>query len=160
MNQLCPALNKDNWSPQEDAILVQQQRVYGNVWARIAQFLPGRSPNSVKNRWSWLSRHAVASALALRMIPAVVPRPPPPRIVLPEFARGVDLTAPADFQWQHGSPVIADAGPPPAFSDPTDFGGFFGFRAALSDADGVDDATDRGGRDPENAPADWETWSF
>ena len=69
INQLCPALNKDNWTPQEDAILIQQQRIHGNFWTKIAQFLPGRSSNNVKNRWSWLSRHRVPSTLAAQMIP-------------------------------------------------------------------------------------------
>jgi hypothetical protein len=57
IHQICPSLNKENWTPREDAILIQQQRLHGNSWAKIAQFLPGRSSNNIKNRWSWLSRH-------------------------------------------------------------------------------------------------------
>ncbi|OHT08026.1 hypothetical protein TRFO_23652 [Tritrichomonas foetus] len=72
INQLCPALNKDNWTPQEDAILIQQQRIHGNFWTKIAQFLPGRSSNNVKNRWSWLSRHRVPSTLAAQMMPILL----------------------------------------------------------------------------------------
>ena len=72
INQLCPALNKDNWTPQEDAILIQQQRIHGNFWSKIAQFLPGRSSNNVKNRWSWLSRHRVPPSLAAQMMPFIV----------------------------------------------------------------------------------------
>lgn len=64
INQLCPALNKDNWTPQEDAILIQQQRIHGNFWTKIAQFLPGRSANNVKNRWGWLSRHRILPNLS------------------------------------------------------------------------------------------------
>jgi hypothetical protein len=56
LNQLAPALSKDGWTQQEDAILVQQQRICGNVWSQITQFLPGRSPNAIKNRWFWLTR--------------------------------------------------------------------------------------------------------
>ena len=56
-NQLCPELTKENWTPQEDEILKKQQAIYGNLWAKIARYLPGRSANSVKNRWSWLMRH-------------------------------------------------------------------------------------------------------
>ena len=72
INQLCPNLSKDNWSANEDAILIQQQRLYGNVWSKIAQFLPGRSSNNVKNRWSWLSRHRVSPALAAQMMPYAI----------------------------------------------------------------------------------------
>lgn len=103
INQLCPALNKDNWSNQEDAILVQQQRLHGNVWSKIAQFLPGRSANAVKNRWSWLSRHRVPPSLAAQMMPFVVQQqkqkppsqrmPPMPQIFNPQ------QTAPTEFQW-------------------------------------------------------------
>lgn len=105
INQLCPALNKDNWSTQEDAILVQQQRLHGNVWSKIAQFLPGRSANAVKNRWSWLSRHRVPPSLAAQMMPFVVQQqkqqqkppsqrmPPMPQIYHPQ------QTAPPEVQW-------------------------------------------------------------
>jgi hypothetical protein len=96
MNQLCPALNKDNWSPQEDAILLQQQRIFGNVWSQIAQFLPGRSPNSVKNRWSWLSRHTVSPAFAAQMMPFIVQHSH-----LGQHRRGgQEFTAPPNLQWQ------------------------------------------------------------
>jgi hypothetical protein len=57
IHQICPSLNKENWTPREDTLLIQQQRIHGNSWAKIAQFLPGRSSNNIKNRWSWLSRH-------------------------------------------------------------------------------------------------------
>lgn len=56
-NQLNPNLNRDNWSSNEDRILLHQQQVFGNSWSKIAKYLPGRSSNSIKNRWSWLSRH-------------------------------------------------------------------------------------------------------
>jgi hypothetical protein len=59
LHQLCPALNKCDWTEHEDALLVEQQRICGNVWSQIAQFLPGRSPNCVKNRWRSLSRHPI-----------------------------------------------------------------------------------------------------
>lgn len=57
LNQLNPTLNKEHWMPHEDSILTHYQAFYGNSWSKIAHFLPGRSPNSVKNRWSFLMRH-------------------------------------------------------------------------------------------------------
>ncbi|EAX89130.1 Myb-like DNA-binding domain containing protein [Trichomonas vaginalis G3] len=56
-NQLNPNLNRDNWSSNEDRILLHQQQIFGNSWSKISKYLPGRSSNSIKNRWSWLSRH-------------------------------------------------------------------------------------------------------
>lgn len=68
-NQLCPSLNKDNWTAQEDQILLKQQQLHGNMWSKIAHFLPGRSSNAVKNRWSWLSRHRLSLGRPLQFAP-------------------------------------------------------------------------------------------
>jgi hypothetical protein len=40
-----------DWTPQEDYLILKQQAVIGNRWSQIALLLPGRSENSVKNRW-------------------------------------------------------------------------------------------------------------
>jgi hypothetical protein len=164
MNQLSPALNKDNWTPQEDAVLIQQQRIYGNVWSRIAQFLPGRSPNSVKNRWSWLSRHAISSALAMRMIPMLAqaqrPVSPHPRIVLPELSRGQEFTAPPDLQWPEGSPIIEDGVPAPAFSDPTDFAPVFAYKSTVSDAEASAALPERIAETGDEPFRPFDDWSF
>jgi hypothetical protein len=58
VNQISPNLSREVWTAQEDAMLLQQHSFHGNAWSRISQFLPGRSSNSVKNRWAWLTRHA------------------------------------------------------------------------------------------------------
>ena len=55
--QVCPTISKVSWTQEEDILLFQYQRVFGNKWAKIAQFLPNRSPISVKNRWNWYQRH-------------------------------------------------------------------------------------------------------
>ena len=117
INQLSPTLNKDNWSAQEDAILVQHQRMHGNVWSKIAQYLPGRSANSVKNRWSWLSRHRAPPSLAAQMMPFVVHQqkqevqrvPPMPQIFHPPMQ-----TAPTERMWDQ----FPQQGGRFAFSDP------------------------------------------
>ena len=41
-NHLDPAIKKDAWTEEEEAILSYYHQIYGNKWAEIARFLPGR----------------------------------------------------------------------------------------------------------------------
>jgi hypothetical protein len=56
VDNLSPDLLRDDWSADEDMILIMRQSEFGNAWAKIRSFLPGRSIGGIKNRWSWLSR--------------------------------------------------------------------------------------------------------
>ena len=55
-NQLDPTLNHNDFTPQEDALIILQHQANGPMWAKIASYLPGRSATAVKNRFNWLSR--------------------------------------------------------------------------------------------------------
>jgi hypothetical protein len=55
-NHLDPQLNKGPWTPDEDAQLVKLQAQFGNKWVKIAEKMPGRSENGIKNRWNSAKR--------------------------------------------------------------------------------------------------------
>jgi hypothetical protein len=66
-NRLCPDIKHEPFEPWEDEIILQKQKEIGNRWSVIAQHLPGRSTNSIKNRWysGLKSQHDPAAPLDL-----------------------------------------------------------------------------------------------
>lgn len=55
--KLNPSLLGTEYTSEEDRILIEKQKIYGNKWSQISTFLPGRSTISVRNRWDLLKRH-------------------------------------------------------------------------------------------------------
>ena len=58
INQLDPALHNNKWTEYEDQELIRLEKTIGHKWSNIAQCLPGRSAQAVKNRWVSLHRSA------------------------------------------------------------------------------------------------------
>jgi hypothetical protein len=50
-NHLLNSLSSSPWTPEEDAILIEQYRAIGPKWVEIANMLNGHNSSHVKNRW-------------------------------------------------------------------------------------------------------------
>mmetsp|Transcript_25963 Transcript_25963/g.25772 ORF Transcript_25963/g.25772 Transcript_25963/m.25772 type:complete len:495 (+) Transcript_25963:21-1505(+) len=56
LNHLDDRIIKGPWSFSEDLILLTKQKIIGNKWSDIVQYLPGRTENMVKNRFNTIAK--------------------------------------------------------------------------------------------------------
>ncbi|KAI3497758.1 hypothetical protein L1887_33275 [Cichorium endivia] len=64
---------KGGWSQEEDMLLCEAQKIFGNRWTEIAKVVSGRTDNAVKNRFSTLcKKRAKNEAMAKENNPSYI----------------------------------------------------------------------------------------
>ncbi|KAL6127731.1 hypothetical protein ACLB2K_071094 [Fragaria x ananassa] len=62
INYLRPGLKRGTFSKQEEETILNLHHMLGNKWSQIAQHLPGRTDNEIKNFWHSYLKKKVAKA--------------------------------------------------------------------------------------------------
>ncbi|KAK4774772.1 hypothetical protein SAY86_009707 [Trapa natans] len=63
-NHLNPAINKEAWTQEEELVLIRAHQRHGNKWAKLTEFLPGRTDNAIKNHWNSSVKKKIDSYIA------------------------------------------------------------------------------------------------
>ena len=51
INYLSPSLNQEQWSKEEDNLLLELVKKNGKKWSLLTEYFPSRSYSNIKNRW-------------------------------------------------------------------------------------------------------------
>ena len=58
LNKHNPGIKNTQWTEEEDRLIIEKQKILGNSWVKIAEFVKGRSSDAIKTRYSWLKTKA------------------------------------------------------------------------------------------------------
>jgi hypothetical protein len=136
-NHLDPSIRKDSWTELEDKMVLYLHGQLGNKWAQIAGHIPGRTDNSIKNRWN--------STLFKRRYEDYAHLPAPAQINLQAIHR----------EWmQHNAPAVMAAPDPAAAAAPAGARRKRGRGDAPPEADSPSSVESVPSRPPEAQPLD------
>ena len=104
-NHLCPHVRKDEWSVEEDRLIMDLVQRYGTKWSKIVKMFPGRSDNAIKNRYNSTMRKnqrrllkesggEPAGLIRLNPLPAAPTVEAPPPAAAPPMVSGEAASAP------------------------------------------------------------------
>lgn len=52
-NYLSPGISRDEWTEEEEKLLVEKYAEFGSHWSKISRFFQGRTGTALKNRWNY-----------------------------------------------------------------------------------------------------------
>ncbi|KAM0044129.1 putative transcription factor MYB-HB-like family [Helianthus debilis subsp. tardiflorus] len=74
-NHLNPNINKEAWTQEEEIALIHAHQIYGNKWAELTKFLPGRSDNAIKNHWNSSVKKKLDTYISSGLVAAAAAQP-------------------------------------------------------------------------------------
>ncbi|KAM0914175.1 hypothetical protein ACQ4PT_011711 [Festuca glaucescens] len=112
LNYLRPDLRRGTITPQEQLLILELHSRWGNRWSKIAQHLPGRTDNEIKNYWrTRVQKHAkqLKCDVNSQQFKDVMRYLWMPRLVERiQAAEAAQSAADTPLSWQHGGDDALD----------------------------------------------------